>query len=567
MKAGKKLTLFLSSLLCLVAILVSACGGEGGTTPGNGSKAGDDKQILRYSVVGDPDIHTFDPAYVSDTDSNFPIQAVYTGLVTLNKKLEVVPQLAKDIQVSDDGMTYTFKLKDGLKFSNGDPLTAEDVVYSINRAIDKKTASDVAGYLQLVKGFADLHGGKTDTLIGKSLIAKDPQTVVIQIEYPAAYFLQSLTYPTSYVVNKKLIEKYGDKWTDHAEEGGGAGPFKVEKYTHNQGIDLVVNENYYGKKPQLKKLQVLFYKDQEAMYRAYQANQLEFSPVPTASLEQERTSPGFKDTPILTVRYIAMNYLVKPFDNLKIRQAFALAIDKDQVVKSAMKNSFTPTNHIVPDGMVGYNEKLTGPQGASTKGDPEKAKQLLEEGMKEAGYNGISNLPPITLTYYPRNQNFRDAINIIVQRWKNVLGVNVQVSVVTRPKLLDLTTGTKGNGNLQMWQAGWNADYPDPQDWLTLFFGKGQDYNQFNYGLGNIKELKEMKDIQDMLVQADKEPDKTKRMALYNQIEQKVVEHVGWLSLWQEKVQYLVKPNVHGLELNSQQLIPPEDWSDIYITQ
>ncbi|GHO56480.1 peptide ABC transporter substrate-binding protein [Ktedonobacter robiniae] len=565
MEPGKKPVLFLMTCLCLLTMLLAACGG--GSSGPSSTKASDDKQTLRYPVVGDPDINTFDPALVQDTDSNFPIQAVFTGLVTLDANLQVKPQLAESYQQSDGGLTWTFKLKPNLTFSNGDKLTSEDVVYSINRTIDPATKSSVSGYLQLVKGYKDLSGGKVKTLIGTSLLAPDPQTVVIKISQPAAYFLQTLSYPTSYVVNKKLVEKYGAQWTDHVEEGGGAGPWKVEKYTHNKGLELVRNDAYYGAKPQMKRLSVIFYKDQDSMYRAFQAQQLDFTPVPSTNLEQERSTPGFKETPILTIRYIAMNYLVKPFDNIKIRQAFALAINKDLIVQSAMKNAFTPSNHVIPKGMPGYDENLTGPLGTGTQGDANKAKQVLAEGLKEAGYASVSALPPITLTFYPRNQNFKDALTAIAQMWQTTLGIKVNIDVVTRPKLLDLTTATKNNGSLQMWQAGWNADYPDPQDWLTLFFDKGQDYNQFNYGQNKMQDTSAQLDVQKKLEQADQEQDATKRMQLYNEAEQQAINDVGWLPLWQEKVQYLVRTNVQNLSLNSQQLIPPDDWSKIYITQ
>ncbi|GHO42401.1 peptide ABC transporter substrate-binding protein [Ktedonospora formicarum] len=563
MKPGKRSAVMLLSFLCLLAMVLAACGGD---TPST-SKVSDDKQILRYPVVGDPDVNTVDPALVQDTDSNFPIQNIFTGLVTLDAGLQVKPQLAESYQQSDGGLTWTFKLKKNLTFSNGDKLTSEDVVYSINRAIDPATKSSVAGYLQLVKGFKDFNSGKVKTLIGTSLLAPDPETVVIKIGQPAAYFLQTLSYPTSYVVNKKLVEKYNTNWTDHLDEGAGSGPWKVTKYTHNKGIDLVRNDSYYGSKPQMSKLSIIFYKDQDAMYRAFQAQQLDFTPVPSTNLDQERGSQGFKETPILTIRYIAMNYLVKPFDNIKIRQAFALAINKDLIVQSAMKGAFTPSNHVIPQGMPGYNDKLTGPLGTDTKGDSAKAKQLLQDGMKEAGYANVGALPPITLTFYPRNQNFKDALTAISQMWQNTLGVKVNINIVTRPKLLDLTTATKNNGSLMMWQAGWNADYPDPQDWLTLFFDKGQDYNQSNYGQNSSTASSAQLEVQKTLEAADQEQDKTKRMQLYNDAEQKAINDVAWLPLWQEKVQYLVRPGVANLSLNSQQLIPPDDWSKIYITQ
>jgi oligopeptide transport system substrate-binding protein len=564
LKPRKKRTLqFLTTLCCMMAIFLASCGSGGGNTK---SVAPDSQQVLRYPVVGD--IASFDPATVQDTDSNFPIQAVFTGLVTLDDNLKVVPQLAQALPtISSDGLTYTFKLKPNLKFSNGDPLTSKDVVYSINRAVSHQLNSPVSYYLNLLKDFNQVNSGKISTLIGDSLLAPDASTVVIKISQPAAYFVYALSYPTSYVVNQKVVEKYTNPkspWTDHLQDGAGAGPFKVESYSHTTGIQLVRNDSYYGVKPKLARLTIPFYTDQNGMYRAYQAKQLDFAYVPTADVADLQGTPGFQATNILTIRYLALNYLTKPFDNIKIRQALDLAIDKDALVKTAMNGAFTASNHIVPSGMPGYNPNLTGPDGvASTKGDPTKAKALLQEGMKE---EGLTTLPTITITYYPREQSYKDAMSQIVQMWQDNLGIKANVNIVSRSQLLQLENATKSHtGPLAVWQAGWNADYPDPQDWLTTFFANGSDYNQFNYGQNNSAAAAEQQQVEKQLVQADTTSDTATRLKLYQDAEQKIVNDVGWLSLWQERVFTVTASKVKNLKLNAQQLIPPDDWGNIYI--
>ncbi|QBD82130.1 peptide ABC transporter substrate-binding protein [Ktedonosporobacter rubrisoli] len=574
MRFSKNLTIkVLPIFLCLIATLLAACGSSGGssptgsTSPGSTTKAPDDKQVLNYPVVGD--ISTFDPALVQDTDSNFPVQAVFTGLVTLDKDLKVAPQLAQSWKTSEDGKTWTFTLKPNLKFSDGAPLTSKDVIYSINRTVLPATNSPVSYYLSLLQDYDKVSKGKIPTLIDDSLLAPDPNTVVIKINKPAAYFLQTLSYPTSYVVEKSLIDKYAKKWTDHLNEGGGAGPFKVEKYTHTTGIEMIPNENYYDAKPQLKRLSVHFYTDQDGMYKAYQSNQLEFTPVPPSHVASDRSNKEFREVPLLVIRYVAMNYLSKPFDNIKIRQAFDLALNKDLIVQSALKGVASPSNHVIPSGMQGYYPQLTGPDGTTnTQGNADKAKQLLQEGMKEAGYANVSALPPLTLTFYPRNQGFKDAITAAVQMWQSVLGLKVNVVIVSRAKLLNLQTASTNNANgLQMWQAGWQSDYPDPQDWLSTFFDKGSDYNQFNYGQNSSSAASEQQAVQQTLEKADVTQDLTERMKLYNDAEQKIINDVGWLPIWQEKIQSLTRSTVQNLNINAQQLIPPDDWSKIYISQ
>ncbi|HEY4384713.1 MAG TPA: peptide ABC transporter substrate-binding protein [Ktedonobacteraceae bacterium] len=566
MQSRKKFVFgFLPLLMSALVLALAACGSSGAATPSQtSSKAPENKQIMRYPVVGD--IATFDPALVQDTDSNFPIQAVFTGLVSLNDQLAVQPQLAQSWKVSPDGLTYTFTLKPNLKFSDGTPLTSQDVIYSINRTILPATKSPVSYYLSQIKDFDKASAGKIPTLIGDSLQAPDPNTVVITISQPGAYFLQALTYPTSYVVNQKLINKYGTSWTDHEAEGAGDGPFKVQSYSHTTGIQLVRNDNYYGKQSQIAQLSIPFYTDQDGMYKAYQAKQIDYTPVPPAEIDNAKNMAGYQNVSLLVIRYLSMNYLSKPFDNIKIRQAFALAVNKDIIVQTAMHGAFTATNHIIPQGMPGYDTTLTGPDGvASTAGNPTMAKQLLQEGMKE---EGITKLPPITLTYYPRNQQFKDALTAVTQMWSTVLGATVKVNIVARAQLLTLENATTNNAKgLQIWQAGWAADYPDPQDWLSTFFQKGSDYNQFNYGQNPTSAATEQQAVQKTLAQADMTNDNTQRMKLYNDAEQKIINDVGWLPLWQENQQTLVRPTVHGMILNAQLIIPPDDWGNIYITQ
>jgi len=260
----KRIIGLLLALGCMLAMVLTACGDS--SQLGTKAAAPPDKQVLRYPVVGD--IATFDPALAQDTDSNFPIQAVFTGLVALDDNLAVKPQLASSWQPSADGLTWTFKLKPNLTFSDGTPLTSQDVIWSINRVLLPTTKSPVSYYLSLIKDYKQIFSGQIPTLIGNSLLAPDPQTVVIVLSQPAAYFLQTLSYPTSYVVEKKLVDKYGAKFTDHLDEGGGAGPLKVLRYSHTRGIELVPNDKYYDPKPKLQHLSVVFYNDQDGMYKA-----------------------------------------------------------------------------------------------------------------------------------------------------------------------------------------------------------------------------------------------------------------------------------------------------------
>ncbi|HEY7415709.1 MAG TPA: ABC transporter substrate-binding protein, partial [Ktedonobacteraceae bacterium] len=262
-KYGLKTLLF---GLCL--LLLTACNIFGGnSTP---VKAPNNQQVFTMPEVGAPDFDTLDPAQAHDSASISAIQMIFTGLVQLDNHLQLHPQLAQSWQVNSDGITWIFHLKPHVTFSDGTPLTSADVAYSIDRALQPETQSTVAPiYLGLIKDANQLVSGKIPTLINDSILTPDPNTVVIVTSQQAPYFLSMLTYPCSYVVEKSLITKYGAQFTDHLNAGGGAGPFKVAQYAHRISINFVPNPHYYDAKPQLQKVNFLFYNSPEQAYQDY----------------------------------------------------------------------------------------------------------------------------------------------------------------------------------------------------------------------------------------------------------------------------------------------------------
>ncbi len=188
----------------------------------------------------------------------------------------------------------------------------------------------------------------------------------------------------------------------HLNEGGGDGPFIVSHYNPTYGIDFIPNPNYYGPKPQLRKVSFIFYQSADNIYQGYQRDLVDETPVDLTYIDIAKSSPEFHQLPQLASDFYMMNYLVKPFDNIHIRQAFALALDRDDIAYNILHRSVAkPTYHIIPQGMSGYNNlNLTGPAGiTNTAGDPALAQKLLLEGLHEEGWTSVSQMPPITLTY------------------------------------------------------------------------------------------------------------------------------------------------------------------------
>ncbi len=450
--------------VCLMTLLLTACSGSPGisksatnfpTPPVTGTpRAPYDQQVYR-SFIGQEDITTLDPARVGDAASIQAIDMVFTGLVQIDDHLQVQPELAQSWESSSDGLQWTFHLRSHLTFSDGTPLTSKDVAYSIDRALQPATKSDVSlYYLRLIQDAKQLHSGQLTTLIGDSILTPDADTVILKLANKAAYFLYTLTYPCSYVIEKSLIDKYGNEnFTEHLSEGGGAGPFIVLQYLHKQEIDFVPNANYYGLKPLLQKVVFFFMKTQNDTYQAYQDGKIDISSIPPDRFDEARRPPNeYFVIPNLLIVYFAMNFLVKPFDNLYIRQAFALSLNRETLNNTVYGGKSIPTYHIIPYGMAGYNPGLVGPANVKdTTGNISLAGQLFKTGLQEEGWSDVSQVPPIKITY-PKSTKYDKLITLAIQMWMSALGVNVIPDPVDEITFLKEEGAAKDNNQgIQMW--------------------------------------------------------------------------------------------------------------------
>jgi oligopeptide transport system substrate-binding protein len=560
-------------IMCILMLLLTSCNLLGGNTTPQATpvvKAPLDKQVFIYPMSNISDITTFDPALAFDAQSITAIQMVFTGLVQLNDQEQVVGQLAQNWSVSPDGLSWTFHLKKNLMFSDGTRLTSADVAYSIDRALQPATKSTVAPiYLSQIRDSDKLLAGNISTLINDSLITPDANTITIQTRTKSAYFLAMLTHPCSYVVEKQLIQVYGAHFTDHLMDGGGAGPFRVTQYVHGKEIDFAPNQFYYDAHPQLKKVIFPFYQQDAAAYNAYQTGAVDATGVPVSTFANDKKHPDFHQEPQLWINYYTMNYLVKPFDNLQIRQAFALAIDKTAIASTVWHGTVIPTNHIVPEGMAGFNPALTGPDGTQNlKGNSALAKTLLMKGLQTEGWSSVSQMPPIKLTYAMNVSSFAQEVTAMIGMWQKALGITVTADPVDYNTLLaDVTAATNNPQGLQMWGLAWVGEYPDPQDWLTRQFDAGVPNNNMNYGQNFSNDAAAQQSTQHLLEAADANFQAQSRLQSYQKAEQQLVNDVAWLPVEQVTQVYLLKSYVIGMVNNPQGQIPPDDWANIYIAQ
>jgi peptide/nickel transport system substrate-binding protein/oligopeptide transport system substrate-binding protein len=315
-----------------------------------------------------------------------------------------------------------------------------------------------------------------------------------------------------------------------------------------------------------------FYHTAQVAYQDYLQKKLDVVQVPFSGLDQTRKKPEFHQVKQLWINYYAMNYLTKPFDNIHIRQAFALAINKTAITKNVWKDTLTPTNHIVPEGVTGYNPDLKGPDGTqSVTGNAKRAQQLLQQGLREEGWASVSKMPPITLSYVGNTANFDQEVSELIRQWQKVLGVTVSRDSEDGSSLLDkVTNATNNPQGIQMWGLTWVGEYPDPQNWLSQQFGNGSLNNNMNYGQNTSRDAAKQQLTQHQLGTADTTLGDTRqaeRTHSYQQAEQQIVNDVAWIPIGQVNSVFLRSTSLAGFIDNAQGIVPPDDWASIYRTQ
>lgn len=470
---------------------------------------------------------TLDPALASDSNSTEYILKIFSGLVSLDEDLEIRPELAKEWDLSEDGTVYTFYLREEAVFHNGKPVTAADVKYSIERACDPETGSTVASsYLGDIVGAMDKLNGKADEVKGVEVV--DEHTVRITIDAPKSYFLSKLNYHTGFVVDKENIEQGGKNWV---EKPNGTGPFKLKRQSRDE-IVLEANQDYYHGAPAIK--QVNFIIDGGSSMTMYEQGELDVVIAGPIDIERvtDPSNPLNKEltiVPSLDVWYLAFNTEMPPFDDVKIRQAFARATNKKGIVNVLLEKMYTEAKGILPPGMPGYNGDLEG-----LPFDPDQARELIED----SEYGDAAELPPITFTV--SGEGGTDPLaEALIELYKEYLGVEIEIEQVEFGSFLSDLEQHK----YQMFMLGWTADYPDPEDFLDILFHSESQYNQTAYSNARVDKL---------LEKARLETDKEKRWQLYQQAEEIIVEDAPWVPIYHSVSYVLIKPYVKGLSVTPQ---------------
>ena len=501
--------------------------------------------ILRISDEGESDLPSIDPPapQAGDAQSNLVERLIFGGLVRLDEHLKVQPDAAASWTVSNDGTVYTFTLQPGLKWGDGTPVTAADVVWSFNRAFSPAYASGgVSFYLSHIKGGLDVSKGKAKTVSGVKAIGTNK--VQITLDQPAAVFLDELAYTVAYLVPRPEVEQGGKTWTEHA---AATGPFIVKQWKHNQEIDLAPNPYYWRGKPKLAGVNVEFIQNAETAYNLYKTGAVDVMGninFPGNHLKDVQGLPDLHALPQLFTEFLTLNEHKKPLDNPLVRQALSYAINRTTIT-TLLNNRFLPAHSILPPGMPGYNKAQAG-----QVFDPNKAKALLAK----AGYANGKGFPSITLNIDGGDNDGQTKATALHEFWQRVLGINVKLNLLEHGAYINaLTARTFDIAFIQ-----WGADYPDPQDFLSLLF---QSASPDNNGYYSNKQFDALTSAADVMPH-----DSPARYAKYQQAEQIALNDAAVLVLDWGKANTLIRPSVHGVVLNGLGYLASPNWATVTVS-
>lgn len=472
--------------------------------------------------LGGTDPVTLDPHVAGDAGSAEFIVEIFSGLVTLTPDLEIIPDLAESFDVSPDGLTYTFTLRENAKFHTGRQVTAEDVKWSIERAASRELASPTAlAYLGDIVGAREHFFGLSEGGIpGVEVV--DERTVRITIDAPKPYFLAKLTYPTAFVVDRQQVESNPRNWT---RRPNGTGPFTLAEWRLGERIVLQANRDYLLGAPKLS--EVVYLLSGGSLLTRFENGELDVAPVSIADIERARDpnsnlGPFYQTSQEFSISYIAFNTNVPPFDDVHVRRAMGLAIDRKRIAEVTFSNMLAPATGILMPGMPGYlDEDLTLPF------DPEAAKAEL------ALSKYADAMPPIVITEVGAGAEARTDTQAFLEQWRTILGINVEVRQTDFATFL----ADQDAGRLQAFNAGWIMDYPDPEDILDLKFHSGSTLNDVAYS---------NPEVDDLLDRARTEADPAARLGLYQQAERLIVGDAAWLPLYFSLGHTVVQKEVVG---------------------
>lgn len=488
-------------MMGLAIVLVFAFAGC--SAKSGGDESGDSK-ALKLNNGSEPT--TFNPPSAFDAVSNNALNNLMEGLTRLGKDNEPHPAMAESWTVSEDGKTYTFHIRKNAKWTNGDDVTAGDFVYAWKELLNPKTASPAAFLGYLIQGGEKYNEGKGSADDVK-VKATDDKTLQVTLSSAQSYFLNMISNPAFFPVNEKVAEK-NPKWYANAATFVGNGPFKLTEWKHDSKMVMKKSSTYWDKKSvKLNKVDWAMVDSADTEYQMYKTGELDVASVPPDLSDKLFKEGKVKVDPQAGTYFFSMNVKMAPFQNAKIRRAFALAVDNKQITDYVVKQKNEPAYGFVSPGFKDPSgEDFRKHNGNLYAYNPKEAKKLLKEGMEEEGYK---TLPPVTLTY-----NTDDEHKAVAEAMQEMYKKNLGITIKLKNMEWNVYQSEQKAGKFQFSRGSFLADFADPIDFL-LNFETGYSMNSMDWSNKTYDQLIEA---------AKKEKNDTKRYDLMYKAEKLLIK-------------------------------------------
>ena len=527
------------NILLILILFCFSCGNDSETSSNNSA----DRKVFHY--IQPNSVTSLDPAFAKSQTNIWAVDHLFNGLVQLDEGLNIRPAIAKDWTISEDGLTYTFNLREDIFFH-------DDAVFEGGKG-RKVVSSDVVFSLERVRAGAINSPGawifKNRVLDENPFKAIDDKTFEVKLKRPFRPMLGIFSMQYCSIVPKEAVDKYGSDFRKHPV---GTGPFKFKKWLEGQSLFLIKNENYFEKEngnalPYLDGVRVSFVGDRKTAYLEMIKGEIDFmSGLESSFVNELLTNEGelktkqvdklqFIKSPFLNTEYLGFNLNLdgkNPLSQKKVRQALNYGFDRAKMLRSMRNNVGKPAvSGFTPRGLPSYDAN-------AVKGynyNPDKARTLLQE----AGFPNGKGLPTINLL---TNKDYQDICTFIARQWED-LGVKVQIDLLESAALRQKMT----QGTADFFRASWIADYPDAENYMTLFYSKNPappNYTRFKSAIFDV-----------LYEKALNENDDAKRFALYQQMENIIVEEAPVVFLYYDETAWFVKKGITGLSKNAINLL------------
>ena len=475
----KTLWLWLALLLTSLALVAAGCGGDDDEAAGTGATTEDGggneaaEQVITVNWGGEPP--SLDPGLATDTTSANILLNIMDPLVKLDEDLNPVPSAAERFETSEDGKTVTFTLRDDIKWTNGDPVTAQDFEYAWKRTVSPELGADYAYQFSAIAGADEYNScdpkkDDCEALAEKMGVkAVDDKTLEVTLKAPTPWFLQQVAHHSFLAVNKKAVDQFGEKWTEAANIVTN-GPFKLERWQHNANIDLVKWDEWRdADSVKLTRVNGRMISDGVTAVQAFEAGEIDVNEyMPTEEIARLRETPEYEQYPALGTYYEGFN--VTNIPDVKQRRAMSLAINRRSIIDNIAQEDQIPATGFTPEGMPGYDVINPDSPWMPEEGDIEQAKQLMSE---------VAN-PVKDITFYVNDSPGHRDIAVAIQAvWEKELGIKSTIKQQEFQQYLEFL-GPPPNKDVDVYRLGWIGDFVDAINFLELWMCESGN-NNTNY--------------------------------------------------------------------------------------